>query len=69
MRLLIVIILVFVFTAVKSQNSHRFRHIDVNMGLAHTDATALAEDDLGFIWIGTNAGVQRFDGRQTRPVF
>jgi signal transduction histidine kinase/DNA-binding response OmpR family regulator/ligand-binding sensor domain-containing protein len=69
MRLFIVIILVFAFTAVQSQNSHRFRHIDVNMGLAHTDATALAEDDLGFIWIGTNAGVQRFDGRQTRLFF
>jgi len=66
MRLLIVIILVFVFTAIQSQNTRRFRHIDVNMGLAHTDATALAEDETGFIWIGTNAGVQRFDGRQMR---
>jgi len=66
MRLILVIILVFVFTTVQSQNSQRFRHIDVNMGLAHTDATAIAEDDPGFIWIGTNAGVQRFDGRQMR---
>ncbi len=66
MRLIFLIILVFGFTLVQSQNSQRFRHIDVNMGLAHTDATALAEDDLGFIWIGTNAGVQRFDGRQMR---
>lgn len=64
MRLLIVIILVLFNTALQSQNTRRFRHIDVNMGLAHTDATAIAEDEPGFIWIGTNAGVQRFDGRQ-----
>jgi len=69
MRLTIVTILVFVFTAVQSQNTRRFRHIDVNMGLAHTDATAITEDEIGFIWIGTNAGVQRYDGRQTKLYF
>jgi len=66
MRFFIIILFVFVFTALQSQNTRRFRHIDVNMGLAHTDATAIAEDEPGFIWIGTNAGVQRFDGRQMR---
>jgi len=66
MRFFIIILFVFVFTALQSQNTRRFRHIDVNMGLAHTDATAIAEDEQGFIWIGTNAGVQRFDGRQMR---
>lgn len=48
-----------------AQNIRRFRQFDINQGLAHTDATALTEDENGYIWIGTNAGLQRFDGRQT----
>ena len=52
-----------------AQNIKRFRHIDVNMGLAHTDATAIAEDETGFIWIGTNSGLQRYDGRQLKLFF
>ena len=49
-----------------SQNSRIFRHLDINNGLAHTDALYIEQDDKGFIWIGTNSGLQRFDGRQLR---
>ena len=39
-----------------------FRHLTVEDGLAHTDAISVIQDDQGFIWIGTNGGLQRFDG-------
>ncbi len=45
------------------QNVRRFRHLTINNGLAHTDATCFEQDAAGFIWIGTNSGLQRFDGR------
>lgn len=32
-------------------------------GLAHQRITALAQDDRGFLWIGSEGGLDRFDGR------
>ncbi len=52
-----------------AQNNKRFRHLDVNRGLVHTDATAITEDAKALIWIGTNAGIQQFDGQQTKLFF
>ena len=65
----VIVLLVFVQSVGLSQSIRRFRHLDVNMGLAHTDAVAMTSDELGFIWIGTNSGLQRFDGSQTRLFF
>lgn len=31
-------------------------------GLAHTDITCITQDNSGLIWIGTNGGLQSFDG-------
>ncbi|MES2730707.1 MAG: two-component regulator propeller domain-containing protein [Bacteroidota bacterium] len=42
----------------------RFEHLTVNNGLAHSDAMAVVQDQQGFIWIGTNKGVDRYDGNQ-----
>ncbi|MGQ1891338.1 hybrid sensor histidine kinase/response regulator transcription factor [Thermophagus sp. OGC60D27] len=55
----------FVFGFIQNihgQNYQRFRHITINDGLAHTDALCFEQDDKGFIWIGTNSGLQRYDG-------
>ncbi|WP_198172737.1 hybrid sensor histidine kinase/response regulator transcription factor [Hymenobacter ginkgonis] len=40
----------------------RFEHITVDQGLSHSDAMAVAQDMAGFIWIGTNRGLNRYDG-------
>ena len=40
----------------------RFEHISVDEGLSHSDAMAVAQDRAGFIWIGTNRGLNRYDG-------
>lgn len=41
-----------------------FRHFTVENGLAHTDATSIVQDNQGFMWFGTNGGLQRFDGNK-----
>lgn len=41
-----------------------FRSLTINEGLAHTDANCVAQDSTGLIWIGTNSGLQKFDGYQ-----
>ena len=43
-----------------------FGHLTINGGLAHTDATCIAQDSIGLIWIGTYAGLQSYDGYSLR---
>ncbi|WP_460503386.1 ligand-binding sensor domain-containing protein, partial [Hymenobacter agri] len=45
----------------------RFEHITVDEGLSHSDAMAVAHDRAGFIWIGTNRGLNRYDGYGLKP--
>ena len=40
----------------------RFEHLTVDQGLAHSDAMAVVQDQAGFIWVGTNRGIDRYDG-------
>ncbi|GAC1370265.1 MAG: two-component regulator propeller domain-containing protein [Hymenobacter sp.] len=44
----------------------RFEHLTVNDGLLHSDAESVAQDRAGFIWIGTNRGINRYDGYNLR---
>ncbi|MDJ1495252.1 two-component regulator propeller domain-containing protein [Cytophagaceae bacterium DM2B3-1] len=45
-----------------SPEEFKFEHITVNEGLAHSDAMTVAQDKQGFIWVGTNKGINRYDG-------
>jgi signal transduction histidine kinase/DNA-binding response OmpR family regulator/sugar lactone lactonase YvrE len=51
------------------QLSYRFRHLTVDNGLSHTDATSIVQDDNGFIWIATYLGLNRFDGYTTKVFY
>ncbi|WP_128546580.1 sensor histidine kinase [Larkinella soli] len=39
-----------------------FQHLTLRRGLASNYSTSIVQDDLGFIWIGTVNGLNRFDG-------
>ncbi|TXI93071.1 MAG: GGDEF domain-containing protein [Burkholderiaceae bacterium] len=43
-----------------------FRHLSVQNGLPQFSATALAQDEDGFIWVGTQGGLARWDGYRFR---
>ena len=66
MKTLIISFLILLCFQSLSQTNRRFRNITINEGLAHTDGTCVIQDKTGFIWIGTNAGIQRFDGKQLK---
>ncbi|MGB5200938.1 MAG: two-component regulator propeller domain-containing protein [Sedimenticolaceae bacterium] len=42
----------------------RFNHIRVTDGLSHAAVTAIAQDHRGFMWFGTQDGLNRYDGQQ-----
>lgn len=41
---------------------YSYTHYDIAEGLASTKAYCITEDSEGFIWVGTETGVSRFDG-------
>lgn len=45
-----------------SDTAQVMRHYDYESGLSQVSITAIEEDQLGYIWIGTQAGLNRFDG-------
>jgi ligand-binding sensor domain-containing protein/class 3 adenylate cyclase/predicted metal-dependent HD superfamily phosphohydrolase len=43
-----------------------FDHFGINEGLSQSTVNALLQDSTGFIWIGTQDGLNRFDGKRFR---
>lgn len=43
-----------------------FQHITINDGLAHRTTNTIVQDQHGFIWIGTNNGLHRYDGQRMK---
>ncbi len=41
----------------------RFKYLTQKDGLSNTFVTCMAQDSLGYIWIGTFEGLNRFDGQ------
>ncbi|MGC8802491.1 MAG: ligand-binding sensor domain-containing protein, partial [Bacteroidales bacterium] len=40
----------------------RFSRLDINTGLSQNHVNCIYKDTIGFIWIGTMAGLNRYDG-------
>ncbi|PID91775.1 MAG: hypothetical protein CSA96_06770 [Bacteroidetes bacterium] len=47
----------------------RFHHLGVEDGLTHSLVSAIVEDTLGYIWIGTQDGLNRYDGYEFRTYY
>ena len=60
-RFVIVFLLALVSIKTFGQE-HRFVHIDSRQGLSHNFVRAIYKDKTGFVWIGTESGLNRFDG-------
>ncbi len=43
-------------------SQYNFGHLDYKNGLSHNHILCFAEDNNGFLWIGTRAGLNRYDG-------
>ena len=55
--------LVFFSYLLVAEPSIRFIHMGAREGLVHLGVSALVQDKTGFIWVGTQGGLQRWDGK------
>jgi len=61
-RFLLLLLLVSPGIAAQETKQYSFTHYGPTGGLASNETTCVAQDETGYIWIGTNNGLQRFDG-------
>lgn len=55
-------------TYAQSAKTLKFRHLTIENGLLSNNVRSLLQDKYGFIWIGTEYGIERYDGHEfVRP--
>lgn len=54
--------LFLVFTLIIFSQENTFYHYGINDGLSQESVQTIIKDDTGFIWIGTQEGLNRYDG-------
>ena len=61
-RLILYVVACFVLgiKGMAQEQSLRFDHISVEDGLSQTSIEAIVQDKYGFLWIGTQDGLNRF---------
>jgi len=67
--LLLILVQFFSLQAFTQIHQLNFKRIGTKEGLSDTDVLCSMQDSRGFIWIGTENGLNRYDGHQFRKFF
>jgi ligand-binding sensor domain-containing protein/serine phosphatase RsbU (regulator of sigma subunit) len=62
LKIVIAIFCSFFLTTILPQNHISFNHLNVEDGLSQSVVTCILQDDNGFMWFGTQDGLNRYDG-------
>ncbi|WP_071843102.1 two-component regulator propeller domain-containing protein [Pontibacter korlensis] len=54
----------YVATRAALPDRYKFSLLDINSGLSHNQITCFLKDSKGYVWIGTQGGLNRYDGYQ-----
>ncbi|NNE77449.1 MAG: GHKL domain-containing protein, partial [Pricia sp.] len=63
-RLLMWVVCLLTSCIVFSQSQITFRQLSVKEGLSQNSAISIAQDSIGYLWIATQDGLNKYDGRQ-----
>lgn len=61
----VILSLLFCLIDAQAQSIH-FKHLTINDGLSHSWVRSMCQDKFGFMWIGTDDGLNRYDGTNFR---
>lgn len=67
--LLVVSLLLFISSYGQPQAIFKFENYFKNEGLPAQNVTAILQDSIGFLWVGTTDGLFRYDGKEFKPYF
>ncbi len=59
---MIAIFMLIVLTAKSQRQDIRFGHYGTDKGLSHSNVICILQDHRGFMWFGTSAGLNQYDG-------
>lgn len=59
---ILVVFSMFCFQNLFAQSPYVFHHLNTNDGLSNTNVKAILRDKEGFLWVGTESGLNRYDG-------
>src|SRR3990170_4481677 len=57
-----VLLLLFISSNAYSQPTFNFQKFTIDQELSQNTITAIVQDNIGFLWLGTEYGLNRFDG-------
>lgn len=57
------------FLSLKIFAQFNFRALDAEKGLSHINVTSILQDDEGYIWLGTNNGLNRYNGFEIKTFY
>lgn len=69
LRLSIILLFIFIFSCtcnVQALDNIQFQRMTVEDGLSQSTINAIIQDSKGYIWIGTNDGLDRYDGYEIK---
>jgi PAS domain S-box-containing protein len=63
LRLLLLSVMLYLCSGQLTAQQFNFHYYSVDDGLPHSQVSAVFQDSSGYIWVGTEGGVSRFDGK------